>query len=141
MWPSGQVTHYNVPTGQVTHYNVTIWAGNPLQYTILYWAGNPLQYTIKKTAKNKKSGWSSKWLVSWFLHLSVKVVCQSTVFKVSKKKKRKKKKRKQMFFLYLLFFINLLHKAKRKWNFLISSRRKYYKERATVITQFLTILF
>jgi len=36
------------PTGQVTHYNVTIWAGNPLQYTILYWAGNPLQYTITK---------------------------------------------------------------------------------------------
>jgi hypothetical protein len=44
-----------------------------------------------------------------------------------------------MFFLYLLFFINLLHKAKRKWNFLISSCRKYYKEGATVITQFLTI--
>jgi len=44
-----------------------------------------------------------------------------------------------MFFLYLLFFINLLHKAKRKWNFPISWHSKYYKEGATVITQFLTI--
>jgi len=44
-----------------------------------------------------------------------------------------------MFFLYLLFFINLLHKAKRKLNFPISLHSKYYKEGATVITQFLTI--
>jgi hypothetical protein len=89
---------------------------------------------LKKTAKKKKGGLSSKWLVSWFLHLSVKVVCQSTVFKT-------KKKKKQRFFLYLLFFINLLHKAKRKWNFPISLHSKYYKEGVTVITQFLTILF
>jgi len=142
MWPSGQVTHYNIPTGQVTHYNVTIWVGNPLQYT--NWAGNPLQCdhfwkiivffsnigqvawnnettceilrillssgrlpktvsSIKKKTKNKKqktknkqkqtktkkNGSSFEWFVSWFQHLSVKVICQSPVFKVFKKKKSK----------------------------------------------------
>ena len=98
--------------------------------SISLYKGHVSIYCFKK---NKKYGSSSKWLVSWFLHLFVKVVCQSTVFKVFKKKK--------WFFLYLLFFINLLHKNKRKWNFPISLHSKYYKEGATIITQFLTILF
>jgi len=45
-----------------------------------------------------------------------------------------KQKKKQKFVLYLLFFINLLRKAKRKQNFLISLHSKYYKKEATVIT-------
>jgi hypothetical protein len=66
-------------------------------------------------------------------------------FQDSKKKNKgknflKKKRSKSSFCIYI-FFINLLHKAKRKWNFLISLHNKYYKEGATVITQFLTILF
>jgi hypothetical protein len=36
----------------------------------------------KKKQQQKKNGSSSKWLVSWFQHLSVKVICQSPVFKV-----------------------------------------------------------
>jgi hypothetical protein len=51
-----------------------------------------------------------------------------------------KKNKAQKFFLYLVFLINLLRKAKRKC-FLISLHSKYYKEGATVITQFLTLLF
>jgi hypothetical protein len=38
--------------------------------------------TQKKNNSKKKNGSSSKWLVSWFQHLSVKVICQSPVFKV-----------------------------------------------------------
>ena len=88
----------------------------------------------KQQKKTKKFFWSSsKWLVSWFLHFPVKVIFQSTVFKTKKKKEK--------FFLYLLFFINLLHKAKGKWNFPISLHSKYYKQGETVITQFFTLLF
>jgi hypothetical protein len=44
----------------------------------------------KKNNSKKKKRSSSKWLVSWFQHLSVKVICQSPVFKVFKKKNKKK---------------------------------------------------
>ena len=112
------------------------WVGHPSQrdpfFVFFHLGRSPI--TMRPLLKKKqKIRSSSKWLVSWFLHLSVKVVCQSTVFKVFKTKKKKNKK-KQKFFLYLLFFIHLLHKAKRKWNFLISLHSKYYKEGATVIT-------
>ena len=113
---TGQVTHYNVTTfekssyfstGQVTHYNVTnlrnpriFQASGRLPGTIrplakffaffYHPAGCPKQFDpFKKKQKNKKGESSSKWLVSWFLHLSVKVVCQSTVFKTKKKKEAK----------------------------------------------------
>jgi len=153
MWPSRPVTYYNIPsyTGQLTHYNMTIWAGNPLKYTITkkkflvffnhragrleqldhswnssrffyHRVGCPEQFDSFK----KKKGSSLKWLV-----LSVKVMYQSTIFKVFFFLKK--------FFLYLLSFINLLHKAKRKWYFLISLHSKYYKEGATVITEFFLI--
>jgi hypothetical protein len=177
MWPSGSVTHYNIPsytgqvhynvtnwagnhynvtiwagnplqytilytmwpTGQVTHYNVTIWAGNPLQYTILYWAGNPLQYTITKKKNPRifqslgRSPGTIRPLVKFFAFLLSSGRLPRTIWFISKKKKG--------FFLYLLSFINLLHKAKRKWYFLISLHSKYYKEGATVITQFFFDLF
>jgi len=140
MWPSGPVTHYNIPSynGQVTHYNVTIWVGNPLQYTIkkilvffnhwvgrleqldhsrnssrffYHWAGCPKQFDPfqtnkknKKKTKNKKSGTSFKWLV-----LSVKVICQSTIFKVFQDFQKS-----SSFVSTFFFFINLLRKAKGK---------------------------
>jgi len=52
MWPSGQVTHYNVTifekssyfsTGQVTHYNVTTFEKSSY---FSFRAGNPLQWKI-----------------------------------------------------------------------------------------------
>jgi len=64
-------------------------------YFFSTWVGHPLQWDHLKI-KNKKSGSSSKWLVSWFLHISVKVVCQFTVFEVFKTKK----KNKSFFYIY-----------------------------------------
>ena len=92
-----------------------------------YQAGRPKQFDL---FQKKKDGSSSKWLVSWFQHLSF-------VFEVFKNSKKKKQK----FVLYLFFFINLLRKAKRKQNFLISLHSKYYKEMTTVRIQFFTLLF
>jgi len=95
----------------------------------------------QKTKKNKKR-WvvfqMTCFLISTSLGKSLVSIC---CFQSFQDKKKTKKNKKQRFFLYLLFFINLLHKAKGKWNFPISLHSKYYKEGATVITQFLTILF
>jgi hypothetical protein len=67
----------------------------PKFFTFFYHrAGCPKQFhPLKKTKqKTKKGGSSFKWLVSWFLHLSVKVVCQSTFSKFSRLKKKKEAK-------------------------------------------------
>ena len=135
MWPSGPVTHYNIPSQKKKNPCIFQSLGRspgtirPLvKFFAFLLSLDRLPTTIWSISK-KKNRLSPKWLV-----LSVKVMCQSTVFKVFKTKKIKKK---QKFFLYLIFFINLLHKAKRKWNFLISLHSKYYKEWATIITQFL----
>ena len=136
MWPSGPVTLYNIPSQKK----------NPRIFQSL--GRSPR--TIRPLAK-------------FFAFLLSLGRLPKTIWSISKKKKKKKTtttKKKwvvfqitcslckshmsiycfqsfQDFFLYLLFFINLLHKAKEKWKFSISLYCKYYKEGATVITQFL----
>jgi hypothetical protein len=100
---------------------------------------NLVHLTKKNNSKKKKKKWVVFQMTCFLISTSLCKGCVSIYcfqgFQGWKKKK------KQRFFLYLLFFINLLHKAIRKWNFPISLHSKYHKEGATVITQFLTILF
>ena len=152
MWPSytGQVTHYNISsTGQVTHYNVTIWAGNPLQYTIT--KKNPrifqslgrspgtirpreilhFSFIIGQVAQNNLIHFKKKKGVVFQITCSL---CKSHMsiycfrsFQDSKKKE---------ILSVSTFLYKFTTQSQRKWNFSISLHRKYYKEGATVITQF-----
>jgi hypothetical protein len=98
-------------------------------------AWNNLIISKKNCIFHWQGGSLFKWLTYWFQYLSMKVIYEFNIFKVFKIFEISKKK-----ISCLLFFINLLSKAKRKWNFSMSLHRKYYKAGATIITQFF-ILF
>jgi hypothetical protein len=91
-----------------------------------YQAGRPKQFDL---FQKKKMG---RLLKDLFLDFNISLLFS---------KFSKTLKKKQKFVVYLLFFINLLRKAKRKQNFLISLHSKYYKEMTTVRIQFFTLLF
>jgi hypothetical protein len=136
MWPFGPVTLYNKPlySGPVTHYNIPSQKKNPRIFQSLGRSPGTIRPLAKFFAFLLSLGRLPKiiWSVS---KKKKKVIFQITY---SLRKKSYVNLLFSRFFFYLLFFINLLHKAKEKWNFSISLYCKYYKEGATVITNFWT---
>jgi hypothetical protein len=132
MWPSGQVTHYNIPTGQVTHYNVTIWVGNPLQYTI--WAGNPLQcdHFWKILVFFQTSGRSPRTirpLAKFFAFFYHRAGCPKQFHPLKKKNKNKKNKQKQKKWVIVRMICFLISTSLCKSHMSISCFQSFQKKK------------